>query len=269
MPAIRPSFLKSQISQLLEHFESPTNFTHELHGLLDYYADRTRRTTTVSGSANFLRQYFIPKPVLSAVEQMLIPGIVGNPKLALALADKLWGEDWVECRIIAIFILGGLPPQPTSIILDRIERWGSTCKETSITKALASQGLGRLYREEEDTYYQALETWLVTDQHPLLKVGLEAVPTLIADQYFENLPLLFRWLAPLFRDGDIELKDQFNDIIRALAVKAPGESTRFLRKILVSSTNRRASAAVIRGALDAFPPAMRAQLEEVIRQPKP
>jgi hypothetical protein len=267
MPAIQLSRLKAQTSQLLEHFSYPENFLHDLHGLLDFYADRTRRPGTVSGTVVKLHQYHVPNPVMRSVEQMLIPSIIEHSALAITLADALWGEDWAECRLLAIFILGQLAPQPPKLILDRITLWGTSCKEAIITQALATRGTASLRQQAEKDFYQSLEIWITTDQHPLLKIGLQAIPTLIANENFENLPMLFRWLTPLIRDAEIELKDPLIEIMRAMALTAPQETTHFLRQILVSSANRQ-TAAIIRRALDAFPPDMRVNIQEIIRHPK-
>ena len=44
MPAIQLARLKIQVTELLKYFSVPKDFLRELHAMLDFYADRTRRS---------------------------------------------------------------------------------------------------------------------------------------------------------------------------------------------------------------------------------
>jgi len=265
MPAIQPSILKTQTSQLLDHFSIPTEFIHSFHNLLGFYEDRTRRQNTISNTVRLQQDFKVPRPVLRSVEQALIPRINTFPEEALKLADVLWEENWADARKLAIFILGQTPPKPPKIILDRISVWGAACIETTILQALATHGMESLRHQAETDFFQSLEIWLTFKKHPLRRVGLYAIPTLIAIENFENLPLLFRWVAPLIRGADIEIKDQLSAIVRAMALKSPQETNHFLRKIVISAPNPH-TAAIIRQSLDAFPPDQQSSLHQILRQ---
>ncbi|MBE9524467.1 MAG: DNA alkylation repair protein [Chloroflexi bacterium] len=267
MPAIQPSLLKTQTIDLIDHFSRPADFLHNLHDLLEFYADRTHRPNTVTNAVHLLQEHRVPKPVLRSIEQILIPKIISNPQGALILADALWQDHWAEGRLFAIFILGQLPPKPANLILDRIAAWGSTCKELSIVQAIATRGTESLRLQAETEYFQSLEKWLTYKQHPLRRISLYAINALINTENFENLPLLFRWLGPLIRNAEIEFKDQLSDILRAMAKKAPQETSHFLRQIIVSAPNVQ-TAAIIRHALDAFPPDLQNLLRNYLRRYK-
>jgi hypothetical protein len=204
---------------------------------------------------------------LRSVEQALIPRIITIPEEALKLADALWEENWADARKLAIFILGKTPPKPPKLILDRISVWGAACNESTIIQALASQGMESLRHQAETDFFQSLEIWLTFKKHPLRRVGLYAIPALIAIEKFENLPILFRWVAPLIRDADIEIKDQLSAIVRAMALKSPQETSNFLNKIVISAPNPH-TAAIIRQSLDAFPPDQQSSLHQILRQHK-
>ncbi len=265
MPAIQPARLASQAAALSENFETPKKFLTALHDLLDIYADRTTRPSQVIESAPLLKSYQVPKPVLRHIQREVAKRIDADPESALALADVLWAERWVETRLLAISILGRVLPAPAERVVERARAWGSDCKEEKIVKALASTGLDRLRAEARDEFMRLLEDWLTSEEHPLVLTGLRAIPSLLETKNFGNLPVVFRWIGPLVREADREIRDDLITVIYFLAKLSPKETMYFLRQSLEATSNPK-TAKLIRRTLDELPEEMSATMRLELRQ---
>nr|MBC8496853.1 DNA alkylation repair protein [Chloroflexota bacterium] len=176
MPAIQPARLTAQTVELTEHFDSPKKFVAALHDLLDFYAARTLRPGQVFESAPLLNSYQVSKPVLRNIERALAGRVDADPEAALALADELWHQRWVETRLLAILILGRIPPTPPERVTERAQAWGLECREDKIVKALASTGIARLRSENRDAFIALLGNWMTSSDRRLMMLGLRALP---------------------------------------------------------------------------------------------
>ncbi len=267
MPAIQPARLSRQILDLVELFGSPDEFVANLHMILDFYADRTLRPGQVIESAPLLHNYRVPRPVIRRLERGFVQHAQKNPAAALQLVDALWEDRWVETRLLAVAILGNVPPTPPQPVIERAQSWGASCREELIIDALVLKGLHRLRLEAQSAFVLLLETWLASHNPGEVRVGLRALPSLLNEESFENLPAVFRWITPLVREVTLEQKD---DLARALGVlirRSSHETAYFLRQILTSSVNSRA-ASMIRQVLHEFPPEFRAGIRELVREPQ-
>lgn len=265
MPAIQPARLAAQTAELMEYFGSPGKFVSALHELLDFYADRTLRPGQVIESAPLLKSYQAPGQVLRQIERELVESVDGDPETALALADGLWIEEWVETRLLAIAILGRIPPHPSDRITQRVQFWGTTCREEKIVKALASTGIARLRSEARDDFVDLLENWLASDERSAVLIGLRALPALLEIENFDNLPLVFRWITPLVRQVDREIRDDLLVVVLLLASRSPQETVYFLRQSLVATTNPQ-TVKLVRRVLDEFPEEISSTLRLELRQ---
>ncbi len=265
MPAIQPARLATQAAELTEHFGSPEKFVSALHDLLDFYADRTLRPGQVIESAPLLKSYQAPGQVLRQIERELAEMVDSDPEAALALADALWIEEWVETRLLAIAILGRIPPHPSDRITERAQFWGIACREEKIVKALASTGIARLRAEARDDFIDLLENWLDSEERSAVLIGLRALPALLEIENFDNLPLVFRWIAPLVRQVDREIRDDLLVVVHLLAKQSPQETVYFLRQSLAATTNPQ-TAKLLRRALDELPEEISSTLRLELRQ---
>jgi hypothetical protein len=264
MPAIQPARLKAQVNQLVQYISEPKEFVRALHDLLTFYADRTQRAGRVGQSPAMLNSYRVHRPVLRQVDQALAPYIAADTETALSLADELWQEKWVETRLLAIGILGCISPTNPDVIIKRVEAWGTSSKEEVIINALVSQGIKRVRSEALDAFLVALENWLGSSETSSILVGLRATIQLLIEEEFENLPLLFRWVAPLVRNADLETKEDLVQILRIFAQRSPQETAYFLRQTLVSAASHQ-TAPVIRRTLEEFPSNLQVSLRQALR----
>lgn len=237
MPAIQPAKLAIQVAELMEYVSQTEDFLKSLHSLLDFYADRTLRSRQVIESAPLLKSYQVARPVLRQIELELAKIVNTDSETALALADALWEQKWVETRLLAIAILGRVPPNPPERVAQRAQEWGSKCKEEKIIKTLASKGIARLRTEARAEFIDLIEGWLASGLRPLELIGLRALQALLEENGFENLPLIFRWIAPLVREAEREIRKDLIDIVKILSRLSPKETVYFLRNSLEATSN--------------------------------
>jgi hypothetical protein len=264
MPAIQPVRLKIQAVRLAELFASPAEFCHQLHGLLSQYADRTRRPGRGGNPPPLLNSFRLAPPVLRQISQELLPYTTADAAAALALCDSLWQQPWLEFRQLAAAVLGQVDPSQAEAILTRMNAWAGPQTEDRLLAALLETGLVRLRRELPLRYLTQMELWLNADDVLTRQLGLRALLPLIAEPGFENLPVLYRLLAPLLRSTPPLLRQDLLSVIRALARRAPAEAAFFLRQNLQLPDSEQI-AWLIRQSLGAFPPEAQAGLRAALR----
>ena len=235
MPAIQLARLKIQVTELLTHFTVPVDFVRELHRMLDFYADRTRRSGQSGKPKPLIQAYNVPRQVMRRIESDITPMVIADPESALLLADQLWLDAWYESRILAIAILGMLPPEPTDVILERLQAWGRGCRDDALLATLLDKGAAPIRTEFSNEYFLLVENWLTSGDIPSRKVGLRAMPALIQNPDFQNLPVLFRLIAPSVRESTSALEADLIQVVRALGRRSPQETAYFLQQNLKAS----------------------------------
>jgi hypothetical protein len=266
MPAIQLARLKIQSVRLAENFADPQAFVHELHGLLDFYADRTRRPGMAGEPSPLLPAYNVPPQVIRQVERELAPFAIQDTQAALALGDRLWSEDCLECRLLAIALLGMVPSTPAGPVLERAGAWAMQETDARLLKTLFATGLQRLRQEDPDRYLVQISEWINSEQLFTQGLGLQAILPLVASQEFSNVPAIFRLITSLVRSAPVRLRPDLVDILRHLSQRSPQETVFFLRQNLAIKTDNPGTAWLARKCLSALPPESQASLRSALRE---
>ena len=172
MPAIQLARLKIQVTELLNKFSEPKEFLREFHTMLDFYADRTRRSGQSGKPRPLIQAYNVPQQVMRRIESDIAPLVIADPESALILADQLWAEAWLESRLLAIAILERLPLDPQNQIIARLQVWGSDCREDALLDALLNKGAGPVRNSYPDEFFLLVEDWLSKQNLPSRKLAL-------------------------------------------------------------------------------------------------
>jgi len=265
MPAIQPARLKIEISKIVAHFGAPVEFVRAIHDLFDFYADRTHRPGRGGKPFSLVRAYNVPRQVLRQIEVELAPKAAVDPERALVLADAIWQENYLECRLLAIAILGEIPPDPPEQVVERIQAWGRECGEDRQLDASLIVGLARIRKETPELFLRILETWITSHDLASQKVGLRVLPPLVKDVSFENLPAVFHMITPLVRNVDTVLEVDLLAVLHALAQRSPQETAYFLRQSLAIS-DQPGIASLVWQSLYSFPPEIETSLRELLRR---
>jgi hypothetical protein len=265
MPAIQLARLKIQISELLTFFDSPPDFIRELHEIYEFYADRTRRPGQSGKPKPLIQTYNVPRQVMRRLYSDIANFVVDDPGSGIELADRLWEDRWFECKLLATNILGFLPLKHYDQVVARLSKWGRTINEDALIDALLQDGAIKIRREMPDDFQILVEEWLSISDSSLQKLGLRAIPTLVQNQKFDNLPVFYRLLAPLLRESSTTLEIDLLKAIRALGYRSPQETTYFLKQNIIAP-HKSGTAVIVRKCIDVFPIEMQAQLRELLRE---
>ena len=264
MPAIQPARLKTQAAKIGDLFQEPAALVRALHSLLDFYADRTRRPGKTGAPPPLLQAYQVPKPVMRQIWQVFLPRIDEDPQAGFRLADALWAEKNLECRILAIQILGRLPVTPPEGVVRRLSSWVTEETDQSLQRLLLTTGAARLRAEAPDQLFRLAKNWLSSADRYIPRLGLQILLPLIEDPDFDNLPFIFRMLRPLTLRLPSGERPYFLQVVEALAQRSPQETVFFLRENLTGGQDTDL-AALIRRSLSFFPDEHQASLRESLR----
>lgn len=265
MPAIQPARLKQQAAHLAEYYRQPEIFLREAHALFDFYAERARRPPKGGRPRPLLPAYHLPPPVLRAIVVELTPQLRHHPQAALALCDALWKEPYYECRLLAILLFGRLDPNPPEPLLQRLNTWLTPDLEMALLEPLLATGLEQLSRQQPQALLDWIQTQLEKPQPFNQQVGLRALLPLIRDPAFENLPLFYRLITPLYHNPHSRLRPDLIEVLSALARRSPQETAYFLRQVIQQAKSED-TLRLVRRSLSALPPEFQSSLLHALRR---
>ena len=268
MPAINPARLKNSCSEIGEYFSNPKQFVAELHNLLNFYANRVRRPGEAGTPPPLSPAYHAPPPVLRHLEREIAPRVKDAPQAALALADALWSEEWLETRLLAAAILGEIPLTTPDPILERAKKWGATCKESLLQKALFTQGLSQIREHYQEEFLKIVAGFMANSEKEAQRGGLLALPPLLEDENFQNLPVVYRMLGSLLMNEDAILQNEIVAVVRVLAERSEQETASFLLEKLKTATKPRITR-IVRRSLPFFSEKYQDRLKEKLRKDRP
>ncbi len=264
MPAIQPARLKIQTTALVQSFSDSGRLVQELHELLDFYADRTRRPGRVGAPHPILHTYQVPSPVMRQIWRELAPLVELDPKTSLSLADSLWREENLECRKLAIQVLGQIPAIPPEPILERVVPWAESDIESRLLEDLLTTGTNRLRTDAVDVFLRQVKNWLTSSNKERPHLGLLALIPVVEGPGYDNLPVIFRLIKPITLRAPSDLRPYQLRLFHALAAQSPQETAYFLSQNLHGDKDSNI-ATLVRGCLPYFPTELQETIREALR----
>lgn len=231
MPAIDLARLKTQAARLADKFAEPEAFLRALNELLDFYTNRTIRTTQVVQRLS-VPTFHTPRPVLRQIESELDMLAEKDPRKAVDLVKVLWKADSLESRLLAAYLLGRIPANQAMPTLALLPDWINQSADKEIRTALLTNGLAGLRREAPEGFFILLESWLGSAQPAMRVWGLQALIPLLKDPDFENLPAVYRILRPAILVVGPATQLDFQACLAALERNSLTETVAFLREVI-------------------------------------
>ena len=263
MPAIDLARLKKQTAQLTDLFHRPEEFARALHGMLDFYVNRSLREVDSVAPNSVLETYRTPPVILKQIESELAPLAAANPDTALDLADHLWDEGWLEMRLLAASLLGRLPPREERL-LPRLTAWTTQVRDPSVRAALLTTSLVRLRKETPERFLMLVGEWLNPERSRLWSNGIQALLPLIQDPDFHNLPPVFDILTHVVEAAPGSLQSDLADLFHALYAASPTETVYFLRQVIENSTTPM-TATTFRRISPSLPPGLAGAVRDLVK----
>ena len=264
MPAVQLSRLRNQITTLSWKFTRPEEFRHDLKELLEFYGQRVYRAGQSLKPAQRIPAYHVPALVLRQLELELVQFCNENPSAALAVADALWQDNYLETKMMAAYILGQVPESETNHVIERFKNWCQQNEDRNVINILLERGSSRIRKKAPDKWLNLIQNWLNNHVVTYQRLGLRALLPLINDKEFDNLPPVFVMLSPIFQNYPKALQTELSDLAEALAKHSPAETSYFLRQIL-SITENSNTARMIRQILPGLPAELQENLRKTIK----
>lgn len=264
MTAIQPVRLKEQTSQLASYYDRPSNFIQMLHELLHLYGRHVHRTGKTGIPASILPVYKVPQPVLRTIELELSP-YLKNYQESLVLCDALWQDNHYEFKMLAARLIGRIPVDDPDPVLIRIRTWSFDVKDKTINEALFKYGLEYLINKDSDRIINCASTWLNNPQTVDNLYGLRLILAVLEFEGFQNLPQVFRLIAPFVRSAPIALRSYIVEILQILVKRSPNETAYFLQQNIGLSFDKD-TAWFIRRCISKFPPDIQDNLRSAMRK---
>lgn len=265
MPAIDLARLRKQANRLADFFFLPDEFMKHLREMLEFYVNYTLRTKENVAPGSNLKTYRTPPVVLRHIKNELREVAAQNPDYALELTDILWDEAALETRLLAAYLLGRIPPQGESLI-PRITVWTNQIRDPQVRAALLSTSLTRMRTETPQLFLGLIRELLHPARMHSWSNGIQALLPMIADSTFENFPPILDLVEPIVYAAPSILQIDLEELIIELYKTSPSETTFFLKHIL-NTTDNPMTAITLRRIMPGFPPALQAEIKDLVRNP--
>ncbi len=238
MPAVSLTRLRSQINLLNWQYTRPREFAASLRQLLEQYADLTYRPADTLQEMVLTRESYHTPPIVMTQLELALNRLVAETALpGLELADALWQETHVEPRLLALHLLGSLPPELHSQVVVRIEQWAQHESEKAFLDALFDKGTRSLRRYSFRLWVDKVRDWLSSSALSFQRIGLLALLPLIEDRAFENLPMVFNACTPLFQSEPKALQNELRAVLVRLGNRSPSEVVYYVRQLIGSGAS--------------------------------
>jgi hypothetical protein len=248
MPPVQLSRLRPQVNALMSHYEDGVLFGKTLLLIFENYSEKP------SIRAQFdpeLPVYNVPPVVLNELESDLETLAKIQPAQSVHLADIMWAQGKYESRKLAIYLLAHLPADYQEEFISRIQRWFEQGMSESLTTEFIAQSSQKLEIITSRAWFDLLRTWIASEDKRLQKIGMQAAGNLAANRSFQNLPLVFDLIAPLYSQPRITLQKDLTELTRRLIERSQPETASFLIS-MVELNQKSAVSALVRKLLPLF-----------------
>jgi hypothetical protein len=263
MPAIDLTRLKKQSDKLVDLFDQPDAFLHQLEEILEYYTNRTLRVSQVIKKSN-LSTYNTPRPVLLQIENAIEKLADEKPNAVVNLTNALWQASFYETHLLSAFLLGTIPPETAMSLLTRLPERLYETRDQGIKNALLTCALARLRRENPQILMMLISEWLNAPGPKTQTWGLHAFIPLMQQLGYDDLPQIFEILRPAIEAVSPSTQTDIQACINALYPISPVETIHYLTEILQETKNSQVIRTFLR-FLRGFPPEMQKELSTIIK----
>jgi hypothetical protein len=256
MPAINPSHLKRQVEEAMAQAESGELLVRSIRSIVEYYADRTKRSTAASEALIMSNVLRVPRPVMDSIcsaihEQEFLPAV---RRLA---AEGLWELEYRETRQLAVCLARGIDPIELTGIF---ERWGENCDDPEVLSWMAEEGLQEWWQAAEVDAWRTLRRWMEAESPRVRHFALLALRTAVERRTSDaDLPRIFRLLKGAAGEVRGEAYAALVDLICSLNQRSMRETARYLMDEIRRDTP--GIKRLVRTCLDEFTPDLRRELE--------
>lgn len=212
----------------------PLEFKSGLKELFSLYSDRVFRPGKTTSFAHQMDSYHVPPVLIRQLEIELSPYCKENPSAALANAEILLSDTYIESHQVAAALIGMTPISEIESIKALFIKWCTPQLERQTLSTLLHLGTTGLRKNATGPWFELVEDW-ISDLRPTVQaIGLRALLPAIQDVDFENLPQIYHLISPLLHESPSTLQQDLINALAGLAHRSEVETSFFLRQIIAS-----------------------------------
>lgn len=265
MPSIDLARFRFQINELLGEFDDPLRFTRTFHGILDLHSRRSLKPGLSSLPLSLLPGFNCHPQVMKLIITGITPAVREFPLQAIAIADHLWEDNYIESRELSTTILGLLPGEYAANVEDHILKWAHPVVDRASLDMLLRHSLRTVLLTRPEIPEGLVDSFLHFPDPAYHPIGLKMMENLIRNPEYVRIPSLFKLIPPFI----IEETDQLTQIntiqvIAALAERTPVETVFFLKQLL-TLTPGTGIERTIRRYLPSFPEEYQKKLQAALK----
>jgi hypothetical protein len=259
MPAVHPERLAEEVKQVQGLINRPKKLRWRVVDILEFYADRTRRSKAALRRGHADKKFGVPRPVLYALERGLKQSVLEHPEQGVAISEELWRTDFHETRYLAITLL---EYRALEELLSTAETWALEIDDHKLLEKLA-QTLASLWKIKNYSDFPRIsKKWLQEGPIAIKNFALITFRCAVDDPSFLDLPLIFR----IIKDDEVvrnnKLKRVLHDLLRSLIQRSEPEAAHFLLDIIERDPT--IGRKFIRALLECFSPDQQSRLKNAL-----
>jgi hypothetical protein len=260
MTAVNPSRLENEIAGVLTLVDDHTACARECMRMLEYYADRMKRSGDSADVMEGLHVLHVPNPVVRQLGAGLAEAMRGEDHPWEQVACALWEQRYREAQLVAIAIVG---VRSDDRVPGLVRTWALECDDSRVFTHLADQGLDQFRTSRASDFYIAVEEWLGSSVNRLRHLGLLALSAVIEAHHAQYMPTILRLIQGVVGEVRGEARQALYELVRAIAGLSPLEIASLLMEEVKSGTP--GIERMIRETSTSFPPRQKQRLEDAIQ----
>jgi len=260
MPPVQLARLRPQVNALMSHYEDAALFGKTLQLILEQYSEKAGARRRLEPE---LPAFNVPPVVLNELESGLERLAQAQPAQSARLADELWALNNYEARKLAIFLLAHLPAEFQNEFPARARAWFAEGLSESLTAEFIAQISRKPEMAATRAWLDLLRAWIGSEDKRRRRVGMQAAGDLAANRAFQNLPLVFELVAPLYSQPSIALHKELAGLTRRLIERSQPETAAFLIA-MVERHPQPSVAVLVRKLMPLFDEYYREEIKKVV-----
>jgi hypothetical protein len=263
MPPVQLSRLRPQVNALMSHYGDETRFIRTLQLILEKYSEKQNPTNAWLRVDPGIPAYFIPPVVMNELESALEVLAKTRPQACVPLAEAMWRLPQFEPKKLAVFLLARLGGDYKEEFIRHVRDWYPAGISEALVGEIIRQSSLRLEIVSSREWLNLLGTWLLSEDKRTQKIGLRAVQNLLDNRAFQNLPVVFTLVTPLYSDPRITVQKDLTELTRKLIERSQPETASFLIS-MVEINQKESVAALVRKLLPLFDPFYQAEIKQAV-----
>ena len=228
MAVIQIPRLRSQINAVAAHFGDSGTFTSALKSLLINYSRNKHFPLLLEASSQELVHYDLAEVVIMELESAFIRLAKNYPQEAIEIADRLWREPVFEPKKLAIILISHLGNEYGETFVQHVDKWIDEDLDEKLLNEILDESEQIPYIVTSKKWLELIYHWLNSSSRKMVKNGLKALGQLISRKDFQDMPLIFGLLFPIFSQPDLAIQKNLLDFTSLMAEKTPSETASFL-----------------------------------------